>query len=159
MPPKVVTPGPDAQPLASWPSDVRTRRYGLLPGPWFAPLEDIGEQLPVPPKNQQISRHYMRDRVTHQPHEFHWLFGHWPTLDPTRLLDHYTPIATLAAMARNGSLRLGPLHRMNDPRETEPWALQVMYTPNFSMTGAVTELKTRANESPPAHETHLLRLG
>lgn len=131
--------------LPTWPADVRVRRYGLLPGPEFAPLEEIGDRFPIPDDAHANTRSYLRYRVANQPHEFHWLFGHWPTLDPKRLLYHYTPLATLGDLAGSGSLRLGPLHMMNDPRESEPWDLQVFYTPNFSMTRPVTDLTTHAS--------------
>ena len=131
--------------LPDWPVDVRSRRYGLLPGPEFAPLEEIGDRFPFPDDAHASARSYLQYRVANQPHEFHWLFGHWPILDPKRLLYHYTPLATLDAIARSESLRLGPLHKTNDPRESEPWDLQVFYTQTFAMRGAVTDLTTRAN--------------
>ena len=89
--------------LPDWPVDVRSRRYGLLPGPEFAPLEEIGTRFPVPDDGHEIPRSYLQYRVANQPHEFHWLFGHWPSLDPKRLLYHYTNDTGLAGIVRAGS--------------------------------------------------------
>lgn len=69
--------------------------------------------------------HYSNDRHTANPTMDHWLFS-WPDVEPGRLLYHYTPPERLDQIVDSGSLRLGPLLSMRDPREFCEWDPQAL---------------------------------
>lgn len=145
---------PAAADLPSWPTDVTERRYGIVHSlkggpndfeflPW--PIEDVIERW-APPGDAEAASRYVRGRLASMPPErFHWLFGAWPDLDPSRLLYHYTKSENVDPIAASGNLRLSPMHKMNDPREFEPWEFTASWGPSFGATGAHTPTTELAN--------------
>lgn len=115
-----------------WPTDVGRVRYKYSGGRflpfdqldslWQEIADDIVDQGGAFDRRWGAGALYSYVRQSHamDPTVDHWLFS-WPEVEPGRLLYHYTSASTLGIIAQYGTLRMGPLREMRDPREFCEW--------------------------------------